>query len=73
MTDHGIRHVHPVRRLGTLTRHYPWSIMWMMFTAAVSALAAGAYVPVLIIVILSCIIGLHASYHEHMEAKGRRR
>jgi nucleoside phosphorylase len=43
-----------------------------MFTAGLAAVASNAYVPVLIILILSCIIGLQAAHRERVAARKAR-
>lgn len=69
MTDQGVRRVHPIKRLGALSQQYPWSILWVLFTAALAAIVSAAYIVVLIILVLSCIIGLHSIYREHVAVK----
>lgn len=73
MTSQGYRRRHhPLRWLGALGKQYPWSVLWVMFTAGLAAVASKAYVPVLIILILSCIIGLQAAHRERVAARKAR-
>lgn len=63
MTDHGNQsHAsHALQLIDWTQRHYPWSVLWILFMVGIATLVAGRVIPTLVVAALIIIVLLHSA------------
>ena len=74
MTDRGTKWLHhPFTWLGWMQRHYPWSVLWILFMVGVAVAVAGRWIPTTLIILLITIVALHSIRVDNQERKNSQR
>ena len=74
MTDHGPKRLHhPFTWLGWMQRHYPWSVLRILFMVGVAVAVAGRWIPTTLIILLITIVALHSIRVDNQERKNSQR